>query len=65
MKRRDLMKRLRDMAAAEDLELLVTEGGAHTKVVIGTRTSFVPRHNEINELTAKAILKQLAPEKED
>lgn len=58
------MKRLQQMAASEGLELKVTEGGSHTKVVIGDRTSYVPRHGEINEITARAILKQLSPKGE-
>jgi mRNA interferase HicA len=37
----------------------LTEGGNHTKVSIGNRTEMVPRHNEINEMTAKAIIRQL------
>jgi mRNA interferase HicA len=35
-----------------------TEGGNHTKVIIGNRTEMVPRHSEINEMTAKAIIRQ-------
>ena len=35
----------------------VTEGGSHSKVWIGERFVTVPRHNEINELTARAILR--------
>lgn len=35
------------------------EGGSHTKVVIGNRATVVARHNEINEITARAILKQM------
>jgi hypothetical protein len=59
------MKRLAEIAAAEGVQLVTTEGGAHTKVTVGERVSFVPRHNEINELTAKAIIKQLRPEPEE
>lgn len=53
------MKRLNAKAKGEGTTLDVTEGGNHTKVTIGTRSSVVPRHNEINEITAKAILKQM------
>ena len=59
MKRRDLMKRLAQIAKAQGMEMRLTEGGNHTKVSIGTRTEMVPRHNEINEMTAKAIIRQL------
>jgi mRNA interferase HicA len=62
MKRRDLMKALRLQAKAEETDLILTEGGNHTKVQIGERRSVVPRHNEINEITAKAILKQMGVE---
>jgi hypothetical protein len=65
MKRRDLMQKLREMAAAEGRDLVESEGGSHTKVTIGDRQSVVPRHREINELTARAILKQLAPTTEE
>ncbi|WP_218000066.1 hypothetical protein [Janibacter anophelis] len=41
------------------LRLEIREGGSHTKVSIGERSSVVPRHSEINEMTALAILKQM------
>lgn len=59
MKRTDLMKRLAQEAKARGESLVITEGGAHTKVQIGADRTVVPRHGEINELTAKAILKQM------
>lgn len=33
----------------------LTEGGSHTKVRLGDSFVTVPRHNEINELTANGI----------
>ena len=48
-----------DYAKANDLKLIVTEGGNHTKVKVGDNRTTVPRHNEVNEITAKAILKQI------
>lgn len=39
--------------------MVTTEGGSHTKVSIGENHTVVPRHNEINEITARAILKQM------
>ncbi len=39
--------------------MVLTEGGSHTKVVMGNQRTVVPRHNEVNEMTAKAILKQM------
>ncbi len=53
------MRARRSAARNQGLELIVIEGGNHTKVVIGTRRSVVPRHSEINELTARAILTQM------
>jgi hypothetical protein len=34
-------------------------GGQHTKVVVGDRRTVVSHHNEVNEITAKQILKQV------
>ena len=62
MKRRDLMKTLRQHAKDLDVDMVETEGGSHTKVVIGDRRTVVPRHSEINEITAKSILKQIGVE---
>lgn len=62
MKRRDLMKKLEREAARQGLELVTYEGGSHTKVSIGERRTVVPRHSEVNELTARAILKQMGVE---
>ena len=33
------------------------EGGNHTKVTIGPLHSTIPRHSEINEITARSIIK--------
>lgn len=49
-------------AKAAGAELVVTEGGSHTLVKLGNRRSVVPRHREINEVTAKSIRKQLGME---
>lgn len=53
------MKRLSEDAKRRGVELVITEGGNHTKVVAGDRRTVVPRHTEINEHTARAILKQM------
>jgi mRNA interferase HicA len=53
MKRRDLEKKLRALGW-----LLVRHGGRHDVWSNGERDLVVPRHNEINEYTAKAILKE-------
>ncbi|MDR1118777.1 MAG: hypothetical protein LBL01_05720 [Bifidobacteriaceae bacterium] len=59
MKRRDLLRELTRLAASQGQELVVTEGARHTKVRIGVRWDMVPRHREISEMTAKAIIRQL------
>lgn len=37
----------------------IREGGSHTVIRIGDRQSAVPRHREINELTARAIIEHM------
>lgn len=56
MKRTDLLRKLRAIAAAKCQPMVVTEGGSHTRVKIGPVPLTVPRHREINELTARGIL---------
>lgn len=54
MKRTDLLKKI--LAAGCEL----AEGGRHTLVLKnGNLITTIPRHKEINELTAKGILKKL------
>ena len=57
MRRSDLLKRLRQLAKEAGVVFEITEGGSHSKVHLGGRFVIVPRHNEVNELTAKAILR--------
>ena len=56
MKRKAFIKYLRD----HDCEM-VREGGRHSwwKNIITNRRSAVPRHNEINDILAKKICKDL------
>lgn len=63
MRRRDLLRTLADWATSQHLTMTTTEGGSHTKVRIGDRQTVVPRHAEINEITAKQILKQMGVRK--
>ncbi len=56
MRRTALVEQLRQIAKDKGVPFDVTEGGSHSKVWIGERFVTVPRHNEINELTARAIL---------
>ena len=63
MKRAELLKRLRETAQANGLELVhVREGGNHTVYRIGTYQFPIPRHREINELTAQGTLKRASEE---
>jgi mRNA interferase HicA len=52
MKRKDLERELRTLRWH-----IVRHGGRHDIWVLGVREIAIPRHNEINEYTAKAILK--------
>jgi len=53
MKRRDIERELRALGW-----FLTRHGGRHDVWSNGERELIVPRHNEINEYTAKAILKE-------
>ena len=59
MKRKELMKRIASIAKEEGARLEITEGGNHSIVRVGDRRTTVPRHREINEITAMNILKQI------
>lgn len=58
MKKNDLLKTLRAIAEKKgsELENLKSRGG-HDKYRIKSTLLIVPRHREINELTAKNIIK--------
>jgi len=59
MKRRELMRKLQQIATENGERMETTEGGNHTKVRIGLRQTTIPRHNEINEHTARAIIRHM------
>lgn len=54
MKRNELLQRLRKLGSLE----LKRNGGNHDIYTINGQDLTIPRHNEINEYTAKGILKQ-------
>lgn len=59
MKKRELLKRLRAIAVSADLTLdLVRQGANHEIWRIGGERIVVPRHREVNELTAEGILRK-------
>lgn len=57
VKRKKLEQELARIAKQHGMEPQWEEGGNHTKVTIGTLRSTIPRHNEINEITARSIIK--------
>ncbi len=59
VKRRDLVKRITAIAKAKGVTAVYEEGGSHTKVTVGDRQTVIPRHREINEITARKIIDQL------
>lgn len=59
MKRRDLLKCLRVIARAAGMELIfVREGINHELWEMADVRLLIPRHREINEYTARAIIKR-------
>ncbi|GGK53662.1 hypothetical protein GCM10011591_26850 [Nocardia camponoti] len=48
-----------EIAKVQGGTLELTEGGSHTKAKIGERQTVIPRHSEVNEMTAKAIIKHM------
>lgn len=59
MKRGELIKRIGKIAKASGHKAIYTEGGNHTHVQIGDLRTTIPRHSEVNELTARGIIKYL------
>lgn len=58
MKYRDLIRRLRRIAAEHDSTLsFVREGSNHELWEIGGERIVIPRHREINERTATSIIR--------
>lgn len=55
----DCVQRSVEIAKKRGVKMATREGGAHTQVRIGESVTYVPRHAEINEITAKAIMKQI------
>lgn len=59
MKRKALLRRLRDIAKSHHAPIHIREGGNHTVVTIGSVQTSVPRHSEINEVTAQHIIRYI------
>jgi hypothetical protein len=63
VKRRTLLKRISAAAAEADIAFdLVREGGEHSVYQCGAERFTVPRHAEVNEITAQAIMRHLESE---
>ena len=60
MKHGEVIRRVNRIAKAKGLKAVYTEGAKHTHVVLGARWTTIPRHSDINEYTARAILDYLA-----
>jgi mRNA interferase HicA len=59
VKKRELVKRLREIAgSAGVMLLLVRQGGNHEIWSIGGELLVIPRHREINERTARSIIER-------
>lgn len=53
------MRQLSDIAAAKGVAFDAEEGARDTKILFnGSAVTTAPRHNEINEVTAKNIIRQ-------
>lgn len=60
MKRKDLIREAKRIAKERRESWKLTNGGRHDLGQIGNGVKVaIPRHNEINEITAQKILKQL------
>ncbi|MBF9670359.1 hypothetical protein [Bifidobacterium dentium] len=57
MKRKELEKRLNRLDKEHNATAIWSEGGSHSKVAIQGVETTVPRHSEINELTARGIIR--------
>ena len=66
MKPAELLRRLRRLAAKRGLELEVSQGKNHTKVMFAGRRSVVGRHStDLKAGTLQGILKQLGLKSDD
>jgi mRNA interferase HicA len=60
VKRTRLLKEIAKLAKAHDKQwTLIREGAKHSLYAFGDLRVTVPRHAEINEVTAKGILKDI------
>lgn len=62
VKQTEVLKKIRKAAKAQGLTYTEQELTRHLGITVGTTSTTVPRHNEVNEITAQAIFKQLSGE---
>jgi mRNA interferase HicA len=62
MKRGDVIRKIRKAAKARGVHLETFERTNHTGIQCGVIRTTIGRHNEISDLMAETIFKQLEPE---
>lgn len=63
MKHRDLVKKIRDAAKGQDIPFdKIRQKGSHEMWRCGGTQVTIPKHNEVNEITAMQICKALEAE---
>ncbi len=63
MRRDELIRKIRRAARNAEVNFdLVREGGRHSIFQCGSTPIVIPRHSEINELTARGIMRDLDDE---
>jgi len=62
MKKRELIRQLREIARSGGLDFFFVGGTKHEKWILGQLTLVIPRHNDLKEMTAQSILKSAVTE---
>ncbi|MEU5075991.1 hypothetical protein AB0G76_31185 [Streptomyces asoensis] len=63
MKHRDLIKKIREAAKAQNVRFeKLRQKGSHETWVCGSTPVVIPKHTEVNEITAEGICKHLEAE---
>jgi len=61
VKRAELIRKITAAAVGVDTDFtLIREGGSHSIFRCGPQNVVIPRHREINEITARGIMRDLA-----
>lgn len=56
MRRKELLRRIREEAKRCKKEVTEREGGSHTKLTVGSTSVRIPRHVQLNIETARGIM---------